>query len=129
MKRENLPSLGSTDELLIQILAALKSIDAKLTPIDLRGAAELLNAIYATIGNRNVAASELVVLAQLPEGTALHAAIVAYVGRLNARSLGKRLQDIEGSVIDGLVALRTGSDSAGIVWRVTVASTIPIAIA
>jgi hypothetical protein len=120
---DNSKALSRIDNTLLLMAARLAVIEAQLTPAPSPGAAELLRAIHTLIGNRNFAASELIVLAQLPRGTALRAAI----GRLNARSLGKRFQDIEGDSIDGLMLLRTGSDSAGTVWTVVEAIPIPVA--
>lgn len=116
MRRDALPPADPTLIELRAIRALLQSIDARLAPPTPADAGDLLRAIYAAIGDKAFAASELVVLAQMPQASALREAI----GVLNARRLGKRLQEIEGEAIGGLTVLRTGVDSAGIVWRVDV---------
>jgi hypothetical protein len=121
--------LSKAVSILLSIDALLASIDKKLTPVEPPGAAMLLRAIYSAIADRTFAASELIAIAQLPEAADLRGAIVDCIGRLNARALGKLLQAVEGDTLDGLIVVRTGSDSAGTLWRVTVAESIPIPVA
>lgn len=120
MKRDELPSLEV--ELLQQILIELRELNGKngasgkFTRSPSGG--DLLKAVFRAIGSKSFTASESIILCQHPAASALQEAILSDVGALSARSLGKRLQHLEGHPIDGLVVLRNGADSAGTIWRV-----------
>jgi hypothetical protein len=48
----------------------------------------------------------------------LRNAIIAALGRLNAKALGKLLKRIEGVAYGDLAAQRVGDDRTGAVWRI-----------
>ena len=74
----------------------------------------LLRAIAKYAPDRAFSNAELVVHAgKVPE---LRAAIVAAVGALNARKLGRALRRVEGVNLGGLAVGRIGDDGAGLVW-------------
>jgi hypothetical protein len=75
-----------------------------------------LRAISAVVGARVFSVAELIEHGMIVEGEAVRAAIVALVGELNGRKLGKLLRDIEGREIAGLRVERVGEDSRGIIW-------------
>jgi hypothetical protein len=75
-----------------------------------------LRAIAALVGDNLFSVSELLEHAAIPEGEALRAAIMALVGELNGRKLGKLLRDIEGREIAGLRVERVGEDRLGAAW-------------
>ena len=87
----------------------------------------LLRAIAATAGRVAFSSAELVEHAALPPAATLRAAIVAAVGTVNPRRLGKVLRAIEGREIGGLQVVREGTDREGVVWRVAeVTSALPL---
>ena len=92
--------------LLRQIAADLHTLAAAAHPAGGRNEdaalGGLLRAIVATAGRVAFSSAELVEHAALPPAATLRAAIVAAVGTVNPRRLGKVLRAIEGREIGGL---------------------------
>lgn len=75
---------------------------------------ELVYCISEQVKGRRFSVSELLEHAELvPE---LRSAIVAAVGALNGRKIGKLLRRIEGCAFDGISIVRTGADREGVSW-------------
>jgi hypothetical protein len=81
-------------------------------------AAPLVQAIAATCGDLAFSAAELVRHAALPEFATLRAALIAAVGELNARRIGKWLRKVEGVDLGGLRVIRLALDRDGVVWQI-----------
>jgi len=79
---------------------------------------ELVRAMRETVRDKAFTTAELVEYAGLVP--ALREAIVAAVGALNPRRIGKLLRRIEGHDFDGVNIIRIGADSSGVVWGVRV---------
>jgi len=112
-----------------EVLARLDTIAGLLERI--AGAAERLSgvpqrpevsalvaAIHGRVADRVFVAPELVEFAEVAAAEELRGAILAAVGSLNPRRLGKRLAEIEGEEIDGYRLRRVGADRGGICWQV-----------
>ena len=116
--------------LLVEILAELRGLRADMMAanelssqrLTQPGEADLLRAIAATTEGLKFTVSELLLHAEVVADRAadqrLHDAIVAAVGAINGRRLGKLLRRVEGSNIDGLCVIRVGADRDGVSWRV-----------
>lgn len=83
-------------------------------------AANLLRLIATFAGDRAFSARELVDHAKLPTSSDLLAAIVAAVGTVNPRKLGKCLRRLEGLDLDGLRLEVVGVDRSGLIWLLRV---------
>lgn len=80
---------------------------------------ELLRAIAATSEGRKFTVSELLeTISDRAEDRRLRNAIVAALGGVNGRSLGKLLRRVEGSDIEQLRVVRVGEGRDGIAWRI-----------
>jgi hypothetical protein len=76
----------------------------------------LLRAIAKYAPDRAFTTAELVVHAgKVPE---LRGAVVAVVGGLNARKIGRAFRRVEGVNLGGLTVVRIGDDGAGVIWCV-----------
>lgn len=113
------------------VLQLLRSIDLKLNVLleaveGGRGArlqgdaqtAELLRVMRAAVGARVFNSVHLARHAALPAAAGLRAAIVAAVGSLNPRRIGKALRAFEGRDIEGLTVRRVGEDRDGAIWMI-----------
>jgi hypothetical protein len=116
-----------TEALLREILVELRGLRADLAPRRPTPRADFgehLRAISAVVGNRVFSVNELLEFAGLPEGEALRAALVALVGSLNGRRLGKFMREIEGRDVAGLRVERVGEDRLGIAWVLRVCEVV-----
>ena len=108
--------------LLSELVAEVRGLRADLTR-DRRPAAHAADhvafmlALGAAVADRAFSAREVNQHAALVDG-ALRAAL-AGAGLVNARRIGKFFRTIEGQTIAGLRLDRIGSDSEGVVWRVS----------
>lgn len=109
--------VAGVEALLLEILGELRAIRAAIAPgphAPLEpGAEALVLAISAHAGDLLFCARELV------EHSRLRAAIVAAVGELNSRRLGRLLRRLEGREIAGVRIERVGEDRDGVAWRVS----------
>jgi hypothetical protein len=119
------------DERVLERLAAIEAAILRLADLIERGNLRparpdhsgLLAAIFEAVEGRAFTVSELLVHARIDLG--LRAAIVAAVGSLNGRALGRALRRIEGIEICGVVIERVGADSSGVIWSVKPSKTLP----
>jgi len=78
----------------------------------------LLAAIHARVGDAVFVSPELVEFALVAAAEELRDAILAAVGSLNPRRLGRRFAEVEGEEHDGYRLRRVGADRDGICWQV-----------
>lgn len=107
-------NLGRIADALERIATALEANGAPRR----REVGVLLRAIHARVADRVFVAPELIEYAEISDAEELRSAILAAVGSLNARRLGKRFAEIEGEEIDGYRLRRVGADRGGICWQV-----------
>lgn len=80
--------------------------------------AALLLAIRAAVGEYVFTCADLVEHAALPAAADLQGAIVAAIGSLQPRRIGKALRAIDGCDVEGLTVRRHGSGRDGVEWKV-----------
>lgn len=78
----------------------------------------LLAAIHGRVADRVFTGVEIVEYCAVADAEELRGAILAAVGSLNPRRLGKRFAAIEGEEHDGYRLRRVGADRGGICWQV-----------
>jgi hypothetical protein len=115
-------------ELLEQILEELRALRAELAAARSQRvpgipAADqaLVRAIFAVLPMKAFAAWEIADYARdrnLKRAPELEAAVLAAVGSLSSRRIGKRLKRLEGADVDGLRVVRDGQDREGAIWSV-----------
>lgn len=93
------------------------ALEANLAPRR-REVGVLLRAIHARVADRVFVAPELIEYAEISDAEELRSAILAAVGSLNARKLGKLFARVEGEDLGGYRLRRVGTDRAGITWQV-----------
>lgn len=116
------PGQPDTQAVQVQILDELRAIRALLerrqpTEPD-EAAAQLLGAIWVAVADRAFSSRELLKHAAMPQATLLRDAIVAAVGALNAKRLGKLLKRVEGRTLGDRSVIRVGEDREGAIWQV-----------
>ena len=126
MRATRLVSPARTPDMIVSLLSELvaevRGLRADLAR-DRRPAAHAADhvafmlALGAAVADRAFSAREVNQHAALVDG-ALRAALAA-AGLVNARRIGKFFRTIEGQTIGGLRLDRIGSDSEGVVWRVS----------
>ena len=93
------------------------ALEANLAPRR-REVGVLLRAIHARVADRVFVAPELIEYAEISDAEELRSAILAAVGSLNPRKLGKRFAEIEAEEAAGYRLRRVGMDRAGTLWQV-----------
>jgi hypothetical protein len=123
-----------TDELARELLRELKSIKALLEPKPrLRKVKveettrQLALAIISSAGTDIFTARELVAHARLEEEVVLREAIVAELGTLSGRRVGKFLKRIEGLGFAGHAVQRSADSNQGALWVVSKLPETPVA--
>jgi len=113
--------VAALDAKLDRMLAVLERIAVAVEgnhPPQRRVSGVLLAAIHGRVADCVFVAVELLEFAEASDAEELRDAILAEVGSLNPRRLGKRFAAIEGDEHDGYRLRRVGSDRDGICWQV-----------
>jgi hypothetical protein len=71
------------------------------------------------VEGRTFTSLELIEHCEIASDAELEAAILAAVGSLSPRKLGRLLAEVEGEVLDGLRVRRCGDGRQGLRWQIT----------
>jgi hypothetical protein len=112
-------------ELIREIRLLREALERRPAPRREAPVGPLLRAIVEHVEERTFTCFELTDHVEVAQAEALGAAIVAAVGSLSPRRLGKLLASVDGEWIDGLRVRRVGDAREGARWQVSRVSNLP----